>query len=47
VPELAPGDTAVLKVSVRLQTNAVADTSLSPRHTLTYQDTNGNNYQGQ
>lgn len=47
VPELSPGDTAVLKVSVRLQSNAAAETTLSPRHSLTYQDSNGNSYQGQ
>ncbi len=47
VPELAPGDTAVLKVSVRLAPNAAADTTLTPRHSLQFQDTNGNNYQGQ
>ncbi|HEV2707309.1 MAG TPA: tetratricopeptide repeat protein [Pyrinomonadaceae bacterium] len=47
VPELAPGDTAVLKVSVRLAANAAADTTLTPRHSLQFQDSNGNNYQGQ
>ncbi len=47
VTELSPGDTAVLKVSVRLQVNAAAEATLSPRHSLQYQDTNGNSYQGQ
>jgi uncharacterized repeat protein (TIGR01451 family) len=47
VTELAPGDTAVLRVAVRLRQNLAADARLTTSHTLTYQDTNGNNYQGQ
>ena len=47
VPELAPGDTAVLRVAVRLRPNLPADATLTTRHTLGYQDTNGNNYSGQ
>lgn len=47
VAELAPGDTAVLRVAVRLRPNLPADARLTTSHTLTYQDTNGNNYQGQ
>lgn len=45
VTELAPGDTAVLRIAVRLRPNISADTSLTTSHTLTYQDTNGNGYQ--
>lgn len=47
VSELAPGDTAVLRVAVRLRSNLPADATLTTRHTLTYQDTNSNNYTGQ
>ncbi|MGB9178605.1 MAG: tetratricopeptide repeat protein [Pyrinomonadaceae bacterium] len=47
VSELAPGDTAVLRIAVRLRQNLSADVNLTSRHTLTYQDTNSNNYQGQ
>src|ERR1051325_783571 len=47
VGELAPGDTAVLRVAVRLRPNLAADARLTTSHTLTYQDTNGNSYQGQ
>jgi uncharacterized repeat protein (TIGR01451 family) len=47
VTELAPGDTAVLRIAVRLRPNLQAETNLTTRHTLTYQDSNGNNYQGQ
>jgi uncharacterized repeat protein (TIGR01451 family) len=47
VAELAPGDTAVLRIAVRLRPNLQAETNLTSRHTLTYQDSNGNNYQGQ
>lgn len=45
VPELAPGDTAVLRIAVRLRPNLPADVNLTTRHTLTYQDSNGNSYQ--
>ena len=47
VADLAPGDTAVLRIAVRLRPNLAAETNLTTRHTLTYQDGNGNNYQGQ
>lgn len=47
VSELAPGDTAVLRVAVRLRPNLPADATLTTRHTLSYQDTNSNNYTGQ
>ena len=47
VAELAPGDTAVLRVAVRLRPNLPAEQSLTTRHTLSYQDTNGNGYTGQ
>jgi uncharacterized repeat protein (TIGR01451 family) len=47
VAELAPGDTAVLRVAVRLRPSIAAGSSLSTRHSLSYQDTNGNSYQGQ
>lgn len=47
VAELAPGDTAVLRVAVRLRPNLPAEQTLTTRHTLNYQDTNGNGYSGQ
>lgn len=47
VTELAPGDTAVLRIAVRLRANLQAETNLTTRHSLTYQDTNNNNYSGQ
>ena len=47
VAELAPGDTAVLLVTVRLRPNLRADDVITTRHTLTYQDTNANSYTGQ
>ncbi|HKC64294.1 MAG TPA: tetratricopeptide repeat protein [Pyrinomonadaceae bacterium] len=47
VAELAPGDTAVLRVTVRLRPNQSADQTLTTRHSLSYQDPNGNNYSGQ
>ncbi|HEX8141943.1 MAG TPA: tetratricopeptide repeat protein [Pyrinomonadaceae bacterium] len=47
VAELAPGDTAVLRVAVRLRPNLPADARLTTSHTLSYHDTNGNPYQGQ
>jgi uncharacterized repeat protein (TIGR01451 family) len=47
VAELAPGDTAVLRVAVRLRPNLQAEQTLTTRHTLNYQDTNGNGYSGQ
>lgn len=47
VSDLAPGDTVVLRIGVRLKPNLTADTNLTTRHTLSYQDGNGNSYQGQ
>jgi uncharacterized repeat protein (TIGR01451 family) len=47
VAELAPGDTQVLQVTVRLRPNLPADAVITPRHTLTYQDSNSNAYRGQ
>ncbi|HEX8745906.1 MAG TPA: hypothetical protein VF717_01830, partial [Pyrinomonadaceae bacterium] len=47
VADLAPGDTAVLRIGVRLRPNLQADTNLTTRHTLSYQDSNGNSYQQQ
>jgi uncharacterized repeat protein (TIGR01451 family) len=47
VSDLAPGDTAVLRIGVRLRPNLQADTNLTTRHTLSYQDSNGNSYQQQ
>ena len=47
VAELAPGDTTVLRITVRLRPNIPADTNLTTRHTLSYQDSNGTGYQGQ
>jgi uncharacterized repeat protein (TIGR01451 family) len=47
VNELSPGDTAVLKIAVRIKQNIEADKTLSPSHSLTFQDGNGNPYRGQ
>ena len=47
VGELAPGDTSVLRIAVRLRPNLQAETNLTTRHSLTYQDTNNNSYSGQ
>jgi uncharacterized repeat protein (TIGR01451 family) len=47
VAELSPGDTQVLQVTVRLRQNLAADAVITPRHTLTYQDSNTNAYRGQ
>ncbi|HEX8473441.1 MAG TPA: tetratricopeptide repeat protein [Pyrinomonadaceae bacterium] len=47
VVELAPGDTTVLLVTVRLKPSLRAGDEITPRHTLSYQDTNGNSYTGQ
>ncbi|MFN2414956.1 MAG: tetratricopeptide repeat protein [Pyrinomonadaceae bacterium] len=47
VAELSPGDTQVLQVTVRLRPNLAADAVITPRHTLTYQDSNSNAYRGQ
>ncbi len=47
VTELAPGDTAVLKITARLRPNLAEGTSIVNRTSLNYQDTNSNPYQGQ
>ncbi len=47
VTELAPGDTAVLKITARLRPNLAEGTSIVNRTNLSYQDTNSNAYQGQ
>ncbi|HZH91500.1 MAG TPA: tetratricopeptide repeat protein [Pyrinomonadaceae bacterium] len=47
VPELAPNDTAVLLITVRLRPDLAADRTLTTTHTWSYQDTNGNTYQNQ
>ncbi|HVF68128.1 MAG TPA: tetratricopeptide repeat protein [Pyrinomonadaceae bacterium] len=47
VAELAPGDTQVLQVTVRLKQGIPANAVITPRHTLTYQDSNSNAYRGQ
>jgi uncharacterized repeat protein (TIGR01451 family) len=47
VPELAPGDTSVLLITVRLRQDLAADRTLTTTHTWVYQDTNGNTYQNQ
>jgi uncharacterized repeat protein (TIGR01451 family) len=44
VAELAPGDTQVLQVTVRPKQGIPANAVITPRHTLTYQDLNANNY---
>lgn len=47
VQELAPGDTTVLRIAVRLRQNLPAELNLRTSHSLSYQDTNGNSYTGQ
>jgi uncharacterized repeat protein (TIGR01451 family) len=47
VTQLAPGDTAVLRIAVRLRPNLPAETSLKTQHTLVYQDSNNNSYREQ
>jgi uncharacterized repeat protein (TIGR01451 family) len=47
VNELAPNDTAVLLITVRLRADLAADRTLTTSHTWSYQDTNGNTYQNQ
>jgi uncharacterized repeat protein (TIGR01451 family) len=47
VPELAPNDTAVLLITVRLRSDLAADGTITTSHTWVYQDTNGNTYQNQ
>jgi uncharacterized repeat protein (TIGR01451 family) len=45
--ELAPGETSVLRVAVKLRAGVNANTSLTTRHSLAYQDSSGNRYRGQ
>ncbi|MGI9107439.1 MAG: tetratricopeptide repeat protein [Pyrinomonadaceae bacterium] len=45
VNELAPNDTAVLLITVRLRADLAADGTITTNHTWVYQDTNGNSYQ--
>jgi uncharacterized repeat protein (TIGR01451 family) len=47
VRDLGPGDTAVLRIGVKLKGNLAAEMNLRTRHRVTYQDSNGNNYLGQ
>lgn len=47
VSELAPNDTSVLLITVRLRPDLAADRTLTTSHTWSYQDTNGNSYQNQ
>ncbi|HLL71862.1 MAG TPA: tetratricopeptide repeat protein [Pyrinomonadaceae bacterium] len=47
VPELAPNDTAVLLITIRLRSDIIADRTITTSHTWVYQDTNGNTYQNQ
>lgn len=47
VTELAPNDTVVLRIAVRLRPALQAEMTLTTRPVLTFQDSNGNSYQGQ
>jgi len=47
VNELAPNDTTVLLITVRLRPDLAADGTITTNHTWVYQDTNGNTYQNQ
>ena len=47
VAELAPGDTAVLRITVRLGANLPANADVRTTHTLIYLDSNGNEYHSQ
>lgn len=47
VAELAPGDTSVLRIAVRLRPNLSANTNLTTSHSLIYKDSNGNGYVAQ
>ncbi len=47
VPVLAPGDTAVLRIAVKLRPNLDANTVLKTNPNLVFQDANGNTYRGQ
>jgi hypothetical protein len=47
VTELAPGDTAVLLITVRLRADLAAGGTITTTRTWDYQDTNGNTYRNQ
>lgn len=47
VADLAPADTAVLRIAVRLRPGLNANTTLRTQRELVYQDGNGNNHRGQ
>ncbi|HLL74694.1 MAG TPA: tetratricopeptide repeat protein [Pyrinomonadaceae bacterium] len=47
VPELAPGDTTVLLITVRLRPDLAAGATITTSRAWAYQDTNGNTYQNQ
>jgi uncharacterized repeat protein (TIGR01451 family) len=42
--ELGPGDTAVLRIGVKLKPNLKPDTNLTSTHSITYEDSKGNSY---
>jgi uncharacterized repeat protein (TIGR01451 family) len=44
VAELGPGDTAVLRIGVKLKPNVKPDTNLTSTHSITYEDSKGNSY---
>jgi uncharacterized repeat protein (TIGR01451 family) len=44
VTELGPGDTAVLRIGVKLKPNLKPDTNLTSAHSITYEDSKGNSY---
>jgi hypothetical protein len=47
VAELAPGDTSVLLITIRLRPDLAAGATITTSRTWAYQDTNGNSYQNQ
>jgi len=47
VADLAPGDTSVLRITVKLRPNIAAGVDLRTKSSLVYQDANGNSYRGQ
>jgi hypothetical protein len=44
VAELGPGDTAVLRIGVKLKPNLKPETNLTSTHSITYEDSKGNSY---
>lgn len=44
VNKLAPGETAVLRIAVRLKPNLPAEMNLTTSHSVSYRDSNGNEY---